>query len=89
MATVTVGGTSTQATLTGLANAATDSFTATAVNGVGSSAGNSYTAAPATTVTGTVTAPSGAAAGSGFTVKIYLNDPPSASATDWSVPAGR
>lgn len=83
-ATVTVSGSATQATLSGLANASTDSFTVTAINAVGSSPVGAYSPIAAATVSGTVLAPSGSVVGAGFPVNIYLSDPPSLSTTDWT-----
>ena len=81
-ATATVDGGTYTATLTGLANAATETFSVTAANVAGSS--DPATSSPASQVlTGTVKAPSGAPV-AGATVTIQTADPPSPSDTDWT-----
>ena len=79
-ATVTVGGSTYSATLTGLASAATDSFSVTAANSVG--AGDAASYGPSNGIAGTMVTPSGQPV-AGATVDLYTSDPPSADALDY------
>jgi hypothetical protein len=79
---VTVDGGTYQATLTGLASASADSFSVTAANAVGASS-PAIKGAAVQTVSGTVTAPSGAPV-AGATVTIEDSDPPSVDTTSWT-----
>lgn len=79
-ATVTVGGDTTEATLTGLANAARDTFKVTAANILGSSVPTGYIQPG--TITGTVVAPNAAATPvTGDPVTIVANANPSSDPT--------
>lgn len=81
-ATATVDGGTYSATLTDLANAATETFSVTAANAAGSS--DPISSGPAAQVlTGTVEAPSGAPV-AGATVTIETSDPPDPSDTSWT-----
>ncbi len=80
-ATVTVSGNVTQATLTGLANAAGDAFTVTATNAVGTGDDGVY--APPGAVTGTVLAPNGTPV-AGDQVTLYVADPPADDPSSWT-----
>jgi hypothetical protein len=81
-ATATVDGGTYTATLTGLAHAATDTFSVTAANTAGSS--DPAASGPASQVlTGTVKAPSGTPI-AGATVTIETSDPPTADATSFT-----
>lgn len=81
-ASVTVGGTASTATLTGLSHPATDTFTVIATNAAGT--GNAGTYSPqAAVVSGTVLQPSGAPL-AGDTVSVYSADPPDPSLTNWT-----
>ena len=77
---VTVGGSTSDATLTGLANAADDTFTVSATNAVGTGAAATYS--PANVVSGTVVAPDAASTPvAGDQVSILVNDPNATAAT--------
>ncbi len=78
---VTVSGTATQATLTGLANAAADAFTVTAANAAGTS--ESGTWAPAGVISGTVLSPDGQPV-SGAMVAIEPSDAPASDPATWT-----
>jgi Fibronectin type III domain len=78
---VTVAGTATQATLTGLANAAGDTFSVTATNAAGTSDAAVYS--PPNVISGTVVAPSGQPV-SGATVDILPSDVPASAPATWS-----
>ena len=86
-ATATVDGGTYQATLTGLANAATDTFTVTATNAVGSGDAVAFSQA-SQTVSGTVDAPVALGATPvpvpGDTVDIYASEPPDLTDTSWT-----
>lgn len=82
-ATVTVDGGTYQATLSGLANAATDTFAVTATNATGTSGAGTFTASAATTVSGTVLAPSGSPV-AGASVGIFTADAPDDTITQWT-----
>jgi hypothetical protein len=78
--TVTVGGSTSQATLTGLASAADDTFTVSATNAVGTGAAATYS--PPNVVSGTVVAPDAASTPvAGNQVSIIVNDPNATAAT--------
>lgn len=81
-ASVTVSGTASTATLTGLSNAAGDTFTVTATNAAGTSTAGTYTP-QAAVISGTVLQPSGAPLG-GDVVSVYPADPPDPSLTSWT-----
>jgi hypothetical protein len=80
-ATVHVGGTATQATLTGLANASADAFTVAAVNAAGTSENGTW--APPGVITGTVLSPEGKPV-QGATVEIGPSDVPASNPAGWS-----
>lgn len=78
--TASVSGGDTSVTITGLANAASDSFTVAATNAIGTSGAASYS--PPDIITGTVVRPDGpGTAVPGDLVSIMVNDPNSSSNT--------
>jgi hypothetical protein len=79
--TTTVDGNTYQATLSGLANAAADTFSVTAANAVGSSDASTYS--PPNVISGTVLAPSGQPV-AGATVNILPSDAPASDPDSWS-----
>ena len=81
-ASVTVAGTATTATLTGLSHPSTDTFAVTATNAAGTGNAGTYTP-QAAVVSGTVLQPSGAPL-AGDTVSVYTADPPDPSLTSWT-----
>ncbi len=80
-ATVTVGGTATQATLSGLAHASADVFTVAAVNAAGTSEIGTW--APPAVLSGTVMSPNGQSV-QGATVDLMPSDVPASDPAAWS-----